>query len=203
VSKNDSTAEEVSLAGWRSPSPAGVLAQLAWDVHRESTESYLQMSNSLLAGSSATSLPTPADGSPDPLLESFTLPQLAAAHFPQGITEDLLRKARQPFPLAFPKLDPLVRTPIVGERGSQSCFTARLKFTFRREDVSNLQAALGSKMYDLLGLVIVDDKEQELEKGYYEEDYYEYNEDEDEVLDSDKDIYGGWGFGFEAQTFPY
>jgi hypothetical protein len=71
LSKEDSTAE-VSLAAWRAPATAGMLAQLAWDVHRESNESYLQMSQALLAGSGATSLPTPAAGAQELLLQPMS-----------------------------------------------------------------------------------------------------------------------------------
>jgi hypothetical protein len=59
--KDGNSTADVSLIGWRSLSPAGVLAQVAWGVHRESSESYSQMSQSLLAGSGATSLPVPTD----------------------------------------------------------------------------------------------------------------------------------------------
>lgn len=45
----DGCTAEVSLPGWRTPSPAVMLAQFAWDVHRESNESHLQMSPTLLA----------------------------------------------------------------------------------------------------------------------------------------------------------
>jgi hypothetical protein len=57
--KQDDNTAEVSLTGWRAPSRTGKLAQLAWEVHHESSESYLQMSHSLFAGSKATSLQLP------------------------------------------------------------------------------------------------------------------------------------------------
>jgi hypothetical protein len=201
VSNDDSTAE-VSLAGWRSPSPAGMLSQLAWDVHWESSLSYRQMSRSLLAGSKATSLPSPADGEQDLLLHSFTLSQLKAASFPQGVSQDLVRKARHLFPLAFPKSDPLVRTLMVGDADSQSCLASRLRSFLRPAHVSDLQAALASSMHDLLGGHSVDEGEDDefidLVSTYNEHEHPEYGDD----YEDDDDYVSDLGYHSE-EYYPY
>jgi hypothetical protein len=173
VSKHGCTADEVSLAEWRASSPAGMLAQLAWDVHRESNESYRQMIRSLLAGSSATSLPVPPADSRELLFRSFSLSQLEAAHFPQGISQDLVRKARQLCPFAFPKPEtPSSNRPmlIFGTRHLMSCFSGRLRSFLRPYHVSDLQAALASTMHDLLGR----DRDEE-QKEYDSDMEYDYN----------------------------
>jgi hypothetical protein len=151
----------VSLAALRAPSPTGMLAQLAWDVHRESSEGYLQMSQSLLAGSGATSLPTPAAGAQDLLVRALSHQQLVTAHFPMGIAQDLLRKARQLFPLVLPGMGLPVRTPKVGQQDSQSCFASRLHCFLRPDHVSDLEAALCSAMHDLLGRSQQQEEEEE------------------------------------------
>jgi hypothetical protein len=174
--RTEGRAAEVPLNGWRVPSPAGMLAQLAWDVHRESGESYCEMSRSLLAGSGAVSLSSPTTDSQDLLLRSFNLPQLEAAHFPQGVAQDLVRKARQLFPLAFPDTGsprPYTCMVLGGERRLKSCFSSRMRhFLCPSYSVSDLQAALGSTMHDLLGDEKTEAEEDDEEGAYHSDDSY-------------------------------
>jgi hypothetical protein len=51
-----------TLSAWRTSASPGMLANLAWEVHRESAASYTRMTRALLAGSRATRLPPPPGG---------------------------------------------------------------------------------------------------------------------------------------------
>lgn len=157
-------AHRVPIAVWRTNSPPGMLAGLAWEVHRESSESYNRMARALVGGSRATRLPTP-------LGTGSGVSAPPSTEGAEGLW--IQRKARELFPLHFLAAPANVcwpcpiSNPITGPPPAESGFCSgfRAALGWSPAPICDVEVALVAGMSELLGRVPGDDTDDDEEEG--------------------------------------